>query len=204
MTKETMYALVSWALALALAFGTWEAVQSVENFKESKELPAAGPPIPQSPDGLGALAGTAMQHDGRTALTRTIRMHMRETINFQENFSNIAAQRGWFAHGQEGYAISVVLPEDEMGELDRVSNDPTGWILKNRNPGLEARGPSNTKNLVNVRLKIEADGLGLYLTFTMITFAMAGTFFASCAGAFFTAVSLVNRHYRRETDLKTP
>ena len=85
-------------------------------------------------------------------------MHVRESRNFKENFFNIAAQKGWFAHGLDHYGLCVVLPSSELPALDTLHADPTGWVLKHRDPSLTFQGPSDTTNLVNVRLNVNTTG----------------------------------------------
>ena len=158
MKNKTLTAVGLWLIAAVLMLVAAKTYQFQDHFFQPRLLPAAGSPVLQAPEGLGILAGTALQHNMYTRLTKTIRLHERESQNFEENFFNIAAQRGWFAHSSDHQRFTLVLPQDELPELDMASANPTGWILEHRKPGLAARGPSDTTNLINVRIDVETTG----------------------------------------------
>ena len=203
MNNQAILAFGLWLLTMALILGAWISYQAIESYSEAEILPAAGPTVPQSPDGLGSLAGTALQHNGRAAITKNVEIDVRESGNFKENFFNIAAQKGWFAHAPDLHGFSVVIPKEELHALDTLRADPVSWILEHRNPNLVAQGPSDTTNLVNVRLDVDTTGKGGY--FRIILGALVcvlGALFTWIIGIHFTWQFIQGSKTNGESKLK--
>ena len=202
MNKIALLSLGLWALTIVFVCGAWIGIQAGKHFLESDALPEAGPRVPQSPERLGALVGTALQYNGQTALSKTVRIHMRETDRFERNFFNIAAKNGWFAHNPDKWGFSVVMPADQITKLDLVSADPIGWILEHRNTTVPAQGPTGTEDLVNVRVDVEQTDNGQYIMISLLAYgAIVGGIISTFGAGCCTWVFLLDRRNDREGKL---
>ena len=80
---------------------------------------------------------------------------------YGSNLNNIALQKGWFPHSYHHRSNTngiltpsyLVVPRDELGEVEALAANPVGWIVAERGPG-PAMGPSSTDDLVNVKLSV--------------------------------------------------
>ena len=112
-------------------------------------------------------------HRRTPAISRSFPVHVRDRKYLLEHFSNTAAQKGWYVHTHDRRYLQLVMPADQLYELDPFINDPVGWTLSNISPHLPAQGPANI-DLINVLLIIDPQHNARY-TIAIIVSLVAGT-----------------------------
>ena len=78
---------------------------------------------------------TALQYQELPYEERKIIIEYDDFALFDRHFYRITTQRGWFPHKHNG-DLQVVLPLTELDHLDPITDDPTGWVMRNHDsPG---------------------------------------------------------------------
>lgn len=115
--------------------------------------PPQGPRLNVSPTDAHIILATALQHQTKPHITMTATIDDADQEKFQEHLFNIAPQKGWYAHPSPFYDLNIILPRDEIPEVEKLAQDPTGWVLHNLANPKPSTGPSST-DLVNVQLHV--------------------------------------------------
>ena len=72
---------------------------------------------------------------------------------FYGNFRNIAIQKGWYVYGvrskdnglfSSDWKFSIVLPQDDIWELENMSLDPVKWLADNYDSNSPGKAPSGS------------------------------------------------------------
>ena len=158
------------ALSCLMAYLGWSLQQTT---LDHPTLPAPGPQVTTSSDHLQTVLATALQHQGNPHVTMTTTIPHIDQQPFQDHLFNIAPQKGWYAHLPSNQTIHVVLPRDDIPELEQLVQDPTGWTLRHLAHPKPSRGPANT-DLVNVHLRVVPTLTdGLYTVLGVLTWMLA-------------------------------
>ena len=106
-----------------------------------------------STEDLSSMVATALQRQRRTTNLYRVKVPGQDNASFRMHFENAAARRGWYTHASSEHRIRVVLPEDELTQLEEIQGDPMGWVQKEAVKKGPAVGPSNL-TLANASLTI--------------------------------------------------
>ena len=116
---------------------------------------------------------------------------------FRTHFDNIAARKGWFVHRSNWARMTLVLPHDQLSELDRIAVNPEQWVQSNLDHP-PATGPVST-HLVHARVNLDTSYGNYFWTLiplSVLAVTTAGTFLLSLTGmVVFSGAALRGREY---------
>ena len=113
--------------------------------------PATAPNVAPAPKHLQKMMEASLRNKGRPSLIYQAALKPADQENFRHHFQAIAPSRGWYPHTPYPGGLSVVLPAEELPELQAATKDPAGWIKSNMATDLTPQDPSSL-NLVNVQM----------------------------------------------------
>ena len=118
--------------------------------KPHPELTPPSTTVRIHPDHLPVLVATALNH--YEPISRSTWIPRSQSSAFRGHFSNIAAQKGWYANGDAG-KLRIVMPRSDLHELDAMLEHPIPWVIDQQNETPLAKAPDNP-DLVNVQVNI--------------------------------------------------
>lgn len=196
---RTMLALLA-LTALCIA----GALFSIGRLNDDGALPEAGPRVMPSPQGLTALLkrGPEGAEGARQGLLEVdVVMDHRLIDSFHDNLKNIAPQQGWHAASLATSRLELTLPAQDIGQLNRLANQPVAWIREHHRPGGRAKPPAS-EELVTVRLDIHGQKWPVILWFMSLIVTGITAVVAACllvSGAVLnTREALARRADRRD------
>ena len=146
--------LIGTALCMLAAFGM---VASIVFWNTGRDTAATLQPpehlLTTSTEDLSSMVATALQRPERTTNLYRAKVPGQDNASFRLHFENAAARRGWYTHASNEHRIRVVLPEDELSQLEELQDDPMGWVRKEAAKAGPAVGPSSL-TLTNASLSI--------------------------------------------------
>ena len=145
------------ALAVVIAVCCAVGHHVITNLAKSDQTlrPPARQIYPAS-ENLGTVLATA-QRPGTPLFQREISVSYQDVPNFLAHLSVAAAQRGWFMHNPPHKDAILIMPAQDLSELDALTRDPIGWVTRENERITQARGPQTT-NLVTVSIDIHRKG----------------------------------------------
>ena len=111
-------------LAVTQAMKQWELGQG-----PGPSLPEAKPPLAIAGANSQPYMTAALQFREMPYSVETIVIESSDYPRFERHFYNISQQKGWFPHKHNG-KLQVVLPLDEMEDLQAMVDDPAGWVMR--------------------------------------------------------------------------
>lgn len=136
------------ALALTATSLYWNAGRNPEPTLQAPEHKIA-----PSPNYLTSILATALQEEPIKSNIYRLEIPAEEHERFRMHFKNAGARRGWYTHSPNPIGMRIVLPEQELGQLDEIQADPMGWIEREASRTGPAVGPSSL-DLTNATVRI--------------------------------------------------
>ena len=121
-----------------------------------------------SEENLGSVLAVANR--GHAPLfQRQLSVPHRDVPAFLNHLDTAAPQRGWFVHNGTYHDAVLIMPAEELTDLDELARNPVGWVKAENQSITSARGPS-TLNLITVGLWVNREGEVLHRIWRFIGF----------------------------------
>ena len=131
--------------------------QYQQGFGPEASLPEPKPPVSNAANYSQPFLTTALQFRELPYSIEKIRLEPKDYSRFDPHFYQVAKQKGWFPH-KHNKQLQVVLPLDEVDQLQPMVEDPTGWVMLNSQPPVRpaaagAISETPSTHLVNVAIE---------------------------------------------------
>lgn len=142
------------AFVLALWTASHHAFQNLAQPPGTLQEPTRA--LDPSQDNLGSVI--ALANRGQPPLFhRELGVPRPDVHAFLKHLATAAPQRGWFMHNGTHHDAVIIMPAEELTELEDLTRDPINWVTRENQRITPAQGP-NTLNLVTVGLRVHQEG----------------------------------------------
>ena len=182
------------AIGISLLWLAWTVYQSAPG---TATIPEPGPRINVSPANVDLFLATALQHRAEPETGHHITMAWADIGHFKSNLYNIAYQKGWYAHNSEQWDIKLVLPRQDLPQVDNLLDHPERWVNDQLAHPQPAQ-PTQSTDLVHIGLDVAPPHKYIWLNILASVLLIAGYLITSLA-IWNTVIHVKNRHQQRRT-----
>ena len=143
------------AVVMAILWAaSYHAFQNLADSPRTLEGPAKS--LDPAEENLGSVLAVANRGNA-PLFQRNLSVPHRDVPAFLKHLDTAAPQRGWFVHNGSYHDAVLIMPAEELTDLDELTHDPMGWVKRENERITNARGPT-TLNLVTVGLWVHREG----------------------------------------------
>ena len=189
-----MNILISAALILAIAISAYS---SHIFFPRMNKASTMSPPAVQLTPSLENLSPVmaAIEADSNDETTETsVKIPYENAPNFRKHLETASIQKGWFPYRTSDKGIHLIMPKEDLPEINRIQEDPIGWIAQENTRIDPPRGPSNL-DLTSVQVKIDQTGQTAHAAWTILFIAsvLSLLLLAVATGTYWLTIVIDNR-----------